>query len=75
MNETLKKHIISYLVTFISMFFTLLGAELVYHVPAEWTATAVSALVVAAIRGAFKATFELIATPKKDNLPEWIDRG
>lgn len=64
MENTIKRHIISYFVTFLSMFFTLLGTELIYNIPTMWTATAVSALVIAAIRGAFKATFEtIVGTP------------
>lgn len=58
MNQNIKRHLISALVTFVSMFFTLLGTELAVHTPVVFTASAISALVLAAIRGAFKAMFE-----------------
>lgn len=63
MNETLKRHLISAGVTFVSMFFTLLGTELAVQAPMQITGTVISALVIAAIRGAFKLTFESITAP------------
>lgn len=74
LNPTIKRHLISWGVTFVSMFFTLLGTELMVHTPIAWSGTAVSALLVTAIRGAFKATFEYIALSKEPELPEWIQK-
>lgn len=72
--ETFKRHAISYSVTFVSMFFMLLGVEFLYHMPTEFTATTISALLMAAVRAAFKATYEYIALGKKPDLPEWINQ-
>lgn len=74
-QSDLKAHLISAGVTFVSMFFTLLGTEIAINTPILWTQSIITALVLAAIRGAFKATFETFLAPKKDTLPEWIDRG
>lgn len=58
MKSTLSRHLQSALVTFISMFFILIGTEIAVQDPLQYTKTVIWALIIAAIRGAFKVAYE-----------------
>lgn len=68
MKEQIKKHLISFAVTFVAMF-------LLFLYPAieagNWEANIILSAVIAASRSAFKFAWEGILAPLFNSLAEW----
>lgn len=62
MKETLKRHLISILITFVSSFLTLLGASIATMGTENLTSAIIGSLILSAARGAVKAIYERYAT-------------
>ncbi len=62
MNPTLKRHLISFLITFLSVFSLTIGASFtVIEAPDALTSSVILSMVVSAARTAIKAAFEGIS--------------
>lgn len=60
MKDTIKRHLISFVITFLATFLLILAPAVM---AGEWTAAFFLSAVIAAARSAFKVAWELVLIP------------
>lgn len=63
MTDTMKRHVLSAVITVVSAYILTLGVMVSTGTPIEWTAAGLFALLLAAARGTLKALAESVIRP------------